>query len=143
MSFFSKLIGVGVAETLEAAAKPVDAVGNAFDKLFTSDEERAQGEFVLEKMRQQPHILQAEINKIEAQHRTIFVAGARPFILWICGFGLGYVWVVRPIIIDIATFLGKTVTFTHIDTSNMIHLVLALLGLGGLRTFEKMKGLTK
>lgn len=136
MGFWSNLIGGGAAE-------PVEAVGNVLDKLFTSDEERAVADQVMEKIRQQPHLVQAEINKVEASHRSIFVAGWRPFIGWICGFGLGYVWILRPMIMDIATAINKTVVFVPMDTSNMIDLVIALLGLGGLRTFEKMKGKSK
>lgn len=136
MGWFSKLVGGGVAE-------PVEAIGNVMDKLFTSDEERAVADQVMQKIRQEPALAQAEINKVQAGHRSVFVAGARPFIMWVCGFGLGYVWLIRPIIMDIAALFGKVVTFAPMETANMIDLVIALLGLGALRTAEKMTNKAK
>ena len=130
MSFWSKLVGSGVAE-------PVDAVGNALDKLFTSDDERAQAEQVMERLRQKPHILQAEIARLEAQHRSAFVAGARPFILWVCGVALAQYFIVNP---WLEAFAGIQLS---LDSSALINLVLALIGLGGLRTAEKMTGRAK
>lgn len=137
MGWLSKLFSVGGGES------PISAVGNALDKLFTSDEERAQAAAVMEKLQQQPHILQAEINKLEAQHRSIFVAGWRPWIGWVCGSSFAYVWICRPVIADIAALFGKHPEFVAIDTASMMQLVIALLGLGGLRTFEKFGGKAK
>ena len=85
----SKLIGA-------TAAQPIEAIGNVLDKLFTSDEEKLQANAVLEKLKQHPGELQVELNKIEAQHRSIFVAGWRPFIGWICGLGLANVYLINP-----------------------------------------------
>jgi len=126
-----------------AAAQPIEAVGNVFDKLFTSDEEKAIAAQAMEKIRQHPQLVQAEINKVEASHRSVFVAGWRPLIGWVCGVGLGYVWVLRPIIMDMAVMFNKSVVFTTMDTTNMIDLVVALLGLGALRTIEKHNGRAK
>lgn len=131
MGIWSKLFSGGVKE-------PVEAVGNALDKLFTSDEERAQAEAVITRLRQQPHILQAEISKLEAQHRSTFVAGARPFIMWVCGTGLAFVFVINPII---QWWTGKTGPVMQTDA--LLELVLALVGLGAMRTAEKMTGRAK
>ena len=73
MGILSKIIG-------GAAAQPVQAVGNVLDKLFTSDEERLDKKIILERLMQQPSLAQIELNKVEAQHRSLFVAGWRPFI---------------------------------------------------------------
>ncbi len=121
-----------------AAASPIEAVGNVFDKLFTSDEEKANAAIILEKLRQHPAELQVEINKIEAGHRSIFVAGARPFILWICGVGLAYTFLVNPTLQWITGSDGPP-----LSTNYLIDLVIALLGLGALRTVEKLAGRTK
>lgn len=131
MGVWSKLFGGGVKE-------PVEAVGNALDKLFTSDDERAQAEAVIARLRQQPHILQAEISKLEAQHRSTFVAGARPYIMYVCGTGLAFVFVINPII-QWAT--GKPGPVMQTDA--LLELVLALIGLGAMRTAEKMTGRAK
>jgi hypothetical protein len=131
MSVWSKIFGGGMAE-------PVEAVGNAIDKIFTSDEERLQAAAVMEKLRQQPHILQAEIAKCEAQHRSVFVAGPRPFIMWVCGFGLAFTFLVNPILQWCTGQSGP-----EMQTDVMMELVLALIGLGALRTAEKMAGKAK
>lgn len=119
-------------------AEPVDALGNAFDKLFTSDEERAQGQAVLEKIRMQPHILQGELNKLEAQHRSRFVAGWRPAIGWVCAISLTFPFIVNPLIQWFTSKAGPV-----LPTESLMTLVVSLLGLGGLRTVEKLKGRAK
>jgi len=127
----AKLFGGSIAE-------PIKAIGNVFDKLFTSDDEKAQARIVLEKLRQHPHELQAEINKIEASHRSIFVAGWRPFIGWVCGSGLAYSFIINPIIQWYTGAPGP-----ELPTSVMHDLVISLLGLGALRTAEKFGNKTK
>lgn len=131
MSFWGSLFG-------SAAAQPVEAIGNALDGLFTSDEERAQADFVLEKLRQEPARLQVELNKIEAGHRSVFVAGWRPAIGWVCAVGLGFVFIVNPVIQWQTGEPGPELPVEFLG-----ELVLALLGLGALRTFEKFGGRTK
>ena len=80
------------------------------------------------------------LNKVEAAHRSVFVAGWRPFIGWVCGLALGYVWLLRPIIMDVASVYGIEPHFTELPLEHMLDLVLALLGLSGLRTYEKLQG---
>ncbi len=122
----------------EAISSPIDAVGNTLDKLFTSKEEKENAKAVMAKIKMKPQILQAEINKMEAQHRSIFVAGARPFILWICGFGLSFAFVINPLI---QWFTNKPGPTLPLDT--IMELILCILGLGGLRTFEKFTKVSK
>jgi Holin of 3TMs, for gene-transfer release len=136
MGLLSGILGGGAADA-------VGAVGNAFDKLFTSDEERQQAQVVLERLRQNPHILQAEVNKIEAGHRSLFVAGWRPFIGWVCGIGLLWAFLGQPVFAWAVALWGLDITPPQIVTENMMELVLALLGLGGLRSFEKFTGRAK
>ena len=120
----------------------VTAVGSAIDKLFTSDEERINAEIVLERLRQNPHILQAEINKTEAGHRSLLVAGWRPFIGWVCGIGLLWAFLGQPLFQWVAAIVGSDIMPPYVPTENMMELVLAMLGLGGLRTVEKIQGRT-
>ena len=128
---------MGVLGTLfgKGAASPIDAIGNAFDKVFTSDEERAQAEAVLEKLRQKPHLIQAEINKVAAGHKSWFVAGGRPALLWVAAVGWLMEFVANPIfqMVDGRSF--------NMPVDQMVWLTGAVLGIyGGLRTVEKMKG---
>lgn len=131
MSFFSKLLG-------GSAAEPIQAVGGMFDKLFTSDEERLQAEAVLEKLRQHPGELQAAINQAEAGHRSLFVAGWRPFLGWVCGVGLAFPFLVNPVLQWVTGDPGPV-----LPLDALMELVLGMLGLGTLRTWEKVKGRAK
>lgn len=87
---------------------------------------------------------QLEINKAEAQHGSIFVAGWRPGIGWICGAALAWNFIVQPIISWIAflngTDLGGVPT---LDTGELTTILLGMLGLGGLRTYEKRLGVAR
>ena len=122
------------------------ALMGGLDSLFTSDEERAKAELSLNQQLQQLHILQALANIEEAKHPSVFVSGWRPALGWLCVFILAWTWIVRDLIIiglnladraDIASQLPAA------DTSTVITLLLCLLGLGGARTVEKLKGVAR
>lgn len=83
--------------------------------------------------------VQSEINKMEAQHRSVFVAGWRPFIGWICGLALAYNFIIR----DVIAWISPDVMPPAIQMDQLITILLGMLGLGGLRTFEKIKDKTK
>jgi hypothetical protein len=83
--------------------------------------------------------VQSEINKMEAQHRSIFVAGWRPFIGWICGLALAYNFIIR----DLIAWVSPDIMPPAIQMDQLITILLGMLGLGGLRTFEKIKDKTK
>lgn len=127
----SKVIGGGIAE-------PIEAVGNALNKLFPSDVDKKKVEIVMERLRQQPQILQAEIGKLQAQHRSWFVAGARPFITWVCGLGLAFSFVINPILQWWTGSPGPEMPIEHI-----MPLIVAILGLGAYRSVEKFGNKTK
>jgi hypothetical protein len=126
---------------------PITAIAGevmkGLDGLFTSDEERAKAELELTKQLQQPHILQAMTNLQEAKHRSVFVAGWRPSIGWIASLGLAYHFLVLPFASLLSVYLNLPAPLPSIDSGELMTLVLSLLGLGGLRTYEKSKGLTQ
>lgn len=140
-------------ETGEAIASPITAIGNVFDKLFTSDDERLGREEMMVRLVQQPHLAQAEINKLEAQHRSLLVAGWRPAIGWVCSFGLGQHFIINPWLSWIGQFtaevdaqgnvVSKLLDPPVMDVNALLTLTTALLGLGGMRMFEKLKGRAK
>jgi hypothetical protein len=80
---------------------------------------------------------QIDVNKVEAGHRSIFVAGWRPAIGWACALGVTYT-VLRPIFI----WMGADPAMPSLD-SVLWELTFGLLGMGALRSHDKMKGLTK
>lgn len=129
---------------ITATATPITAIGNVLDNLFTSKEEKLTKEEAIKRLTQAPQMAQTEINKIEAQHRSLFVAGWRPFIGWVCGFNLLYLVFLRDFISSLLIFFKIDFVMPQaigVDLSS--ELVFALLGLGGLRTFEKVTGKTK
>jgi|TARA_B110000967_G_scaffold113284_1_gene115868 hypothetical protein len=131
MGILSSLFGGG-----SAVAQPIEAIGNIIDNVFTSDEERAQGELLKQKLAMQPSMMQAEIMKVQANHRSTFVAGARPFLMWVCGLGFLFAFVINPILQWVAPELGSP----ELPLDAMLELTLAMLGLAGLRTVEKLNG---
>jgi len=89
------------------------------------------------------NLAQIETNKIQAAHPSIFVSGARPAIMWICAFGLGWQFVFQPVAIWGMAVAGLDLTLPVIETEGLMSLTLALLGLGGMRSFEKSKGVQR
>ena len=88
-------------------------------------------------------LAQLEINKAEASHRSIFVAGWRPFIGWTCGVALAYTYVLQPILVFGLAQSGYLIELPKMDLGEMMPVLMGMLGLGGLRTFEKFKGVSK
>lgn len=87
---------------------------------------------------------QAETNKVEAAHRSIWVAGWRPAIGWVAALGVFWAFIGQPICEWIAMMYGIPEAYLpEFPMDTVMELVLAMLGLSGLRTFEKMKGITK
>lgn len=84
---------------------------------------------------------QTEINKIEAANPSIFVAGWRPAVGWVCVLGLCYSYIVYPFLLWYAAAYNIDLhNLPKLETDGLYQLVLAMLGLGTLRTFEKVKG---
>ena len=86
---------------------------------------------------------QAAINQAEAGHSSVFVAGWRPAIGWVCAAALAWAFIVAPVATWGMAVFGLRETLPAIGTDNLFELVLAMLGLGGLRTFEKMRGVAR
>ena len=86
---------------------------------------------------------QSKINEIEAANTNVFVSGWRPFIGWICGFGLGTKFIFIPIGVWVCSLLDITPVVPVIETGELMTLILGMLGLGGLRTFEKFTSSNK
>lgn len=83
---------------------------------------------------------QIEVNKTEAQHASIFVAGWRPFIGWVGGVGLGYNFVLAPFIEWIARWNGYVGVMPSPNSGELLTLVLSMLGVGAMRSYDKRNG---
>lgn len=85
---------------------------------------------------------QLEVNKQEAAHRTVFVAGWRPFLGWSCGFALTWQFILVPILGWVALMNGIPVP-PALDIGPLVTIIMGMLGLGTLRTYEKLKGVAR
>ena len=116
------------------------------DRWFPDPEKKAQAELELFKTVQagdlQKILGQLEINAKEAQHPSIFVAGWRPFAGWVGGVGFAYAAIGQYILSFVASIKGWP-TPPVIDTEILLYVLGGMLGLGGLRTYEKKNGVTK
>ena len=130
------MLDIGLGKLLELGGGIINKfIDNADDK------RKAQAEFEAI-VRLNSHEIQKEqiaVNKESAKHSSVFVAGARPFILWVCGFALAYACMLRPLIFDIAMLSGSSFYMPELDDELLSTALFGLLGLGGLRTFEKSK----
>lgn len=87
---------------------------------------------------------QIEINKAEAQHRSMFVAGWRPFLGWGLSFAMIWHFVLAPVTMFVCAYVGVQIPDLPVfDMDSLLTVLLGMLGLGGLRSFEKYKGVTK
>ncbi|MGE5515310.1 MAG: 3TM-type holin [Bacteroidota bacterium] len=144
MSLLGSILGVGG----DAVAKPIEALGNVFDKLFTSDEERLQAQAVLEKLKQHEDELQVELNKIEAANSSVFVAGWRPAIGWVCAASLAVYYIPRFVVGTAmwcqAAWGQQTLPpMPEMGIGDILGLVGSLLGMSWLRTAEKKAGVAR
>lgn len=83
---------------------------------------------------------QMDINKAEASNPSTFVSGWRPFIGWVCGIACAWNWIGLPAVSLGFVMYGTPMDLHPADLSEMMPILMGMLGMGGLRTFEKMKG---
>lgn len=122
-------------------------VGTIIDKVIPDNNAKAKAKQELEKAlidnANAINLAQAETNKLEANHRSVFVSGWRPFLGWVSGFGFAWVFVFQPFASWLLALYGIDASLPVLHTDVLMELTLAMLGLAGLRTWEKHKGLTK
>jgi hypothetical protein len=121
------------------------------DKIWPNAEDAAKAKLAMLELQQQGQFKeietalklaegQMETNKIEAANQSIFVAGWRPFIGWVCGFALAYNYILMPSIVWVAVAYFPANEIPEMPTLNMTELMTLLfgmLGLGALRSFDK------
>lgn len=118
-------------------------LGNVLDKVLPDPQAKAKAQTEILAALAASDLAQMEVNKTEAASSSIFVAGWRPFVGWVCGAALAYVYIVQPIANWFLAMWYPGVITPAIDTSILMELVFAMLGIGGLRTFEKVKGVAR
>tara|TARA_X000001382_G_scaffold129033_1_gene120087 strand:+ start:652 stop:1038 length:387 start_codon:yes stop_codon:yes gene_type:complete len=123
--------------------KLIDPVSTILDKFVVDKDLKQKLEHELKTELHKANMAQIEVNKIEAGHRSIFVAGWRPFLGWCLSFAMAYHFILQPIAIFSISVAGLSYDLPQFDMSSLMTVLLGMLGLGGMRTYEKSKGLTK
>jgi len=123
-------------------------IGTVLDRLIPDDAARAKAKVEMEAAlldaANKGMLAQLDVNKVEAAHRSVFVAGWRPFVGWTCGAALCWHFVLQDLIVFAAAWAGHPIPLLpELDTDTLLTVLLGMLGLGGLRSFEKVKGVTK
>jgi len=126
----------------------IGPVSSLLDKFIEDKDQKAQLAHDLATMAEKhAHELargQLEVNKAEASSRNIFVAGWRPFVGWTCGIALFWHFVGLPVTLFFVSWFGVEIpALPEFDMQTLMTVLMGMLGLGGLRTFEKFKGVTK
>ena len=127
----------------------IPVIGTLLDKVLPDPKMAAEAKFKIIELAQKGEladlesdvklaIAQTEVNKVEASTDT-FRGGWRPFVGWICGFGLAIQFVIAPLFTWVSLLLDYNVVFPILDSNVLMTLLFGMLGLGTLRTTEKLK----
>tara|TARA_R100000734_G_C3259448_1_gene58594 strand:- start:106 stop:504 length:399 start_codon:yes stop_codon:yes gene_type:complete len=123
--------------------KLIDPISNILDKFVADKDLKAKLQHELDQELHKANMAQIEVNKEQAKHSSLFVSGARPAIMWVCCLGLFWSFFLAPFLSWLIVVSGSTTTLPAIETEGLLSLTLALLGLGGFRSFEKFKGVAR
>jgi hypothetical protein len=122
----------------------VEIGARLLDKIIPDKDARAKAQFELMRAAQDADLQlalgQLKVNEAEAGNTHVFVSGWRPFIGWTCGIGLVYNFILYPILLWFIAVTGAELTPPPLFSENLMELVMGMLGLGALRTYEKWKG---
>jgi hypothetical protein len=121
----------------------VGVAGKVLDKFVEDKDLKAKLDAELKSQLINLDALQAQTNLEQAKHPSIFVSGSRPAIMWICAFALGWQYIFAPMISWGLVIWYPVVELPHLETEELTGLILALLGLGGMRSLEKTKGVAR
>lgn len=135
-------------------ASLVPILGSVLDKVIpnTAERERAKAEIALKLAENETELVklfaaqdqgQIEINKEEAKSSSLFVSGWRPFVGWTCATGCAWAFVLKPVLDWGVMAAGHTAALPVLQTGELMSLLLGLLGMGTLRTYEKFKGVAR
>jgi hypothetical protein len=117
---------------LDVVGRIIDKVAGHVDKFTLDKEEKAQ-------LIQEINKAQIEVNKIESGSTSLFKSGWRPFVGWTCGIALCYHFVLQPFLMFVLLSIGKPMELPVFDMSTLTTVLFGMLGLGGMRSFEKIK----
>mgnify|MGYP003627603561 FL=1 len=121
----------------------IKAVGNVIDDMHFSGEEKEKLKLQFAEIESKLKEKQLDINKAEASHRSVFVAGWRPFIGWISASALAFNFILAPCLEWYIAFAKLDIVLPTISLNELYPIILGMLGLGFARSYEKKNNLTK
>lgn len=120
--------------------------GKVIDRIWPDPVQAANAKFELFKLQQSGELQQIagqlKINEVEASNTSVFVSGWRPFVGWVCGFGLVYSFIGQPLLSWGSLAYGFAIPPT-LDLGTLLTVLGGMLGLGSLRTYEKVNGVAR
>lgn len=126
----------------------IGPVTGLLDKFIPDADEKARIAHELatmgERHAQELALAQIEVNKAEAASGSVFKGGWRPAVGWVCASAFAYHFVLQPILLFVVALTGTELpTLPEFDMSTLLPVLGGMLGIGGLRSYEKKQGLTK
>lgn len=139
---------------LDVISAALDLGGKLLDRVMPDPAQKAAAQLELLKLAQTGELAQLTadtqlaqgqigVNAVEAANPSIFVSGWRPFIGWVCGSGLAYQFILAPLLTWGGQLLNSTAVAPSLDMSTLITLLAGMLGLGGMRTMERLNGVAR
>jgi hypothetical protein len=125
---------------LDPLTAGLDLAGRVIDRIWPDKTEQEKAEMALLVTTVQG---QLAVNAAEAGHPSIFVSGWRPAIGWVCGGACAWNWIGLPIAKAALLFNGSELSLEQADLTEMLPILIGMLGLGGLRTYEKAQGVAR
>ena len=133
--------------SLDPVSALLNVGGKVIDRLWPDPAQAASAKLELIKLQQSGELAamagQLEINKVEAANTSVFVSGWRPFIGWVCGAACAWNWIGLKIALFAAAYFEHPLNLTPADLSEMTPVLMGMLGIGGLRTIEKLNGVAR
>lgn len=129
----------------------IPVLGNLLDRIFPDPKAAADAKLEVMRMAQTGELAQldaevklitaqVEVNKVEAANQSLFVAGWRPAIGWVCGAAFAFKFILGPAAVVVMAMAGHPINLPEFDFTEMSTILMGMLGLGALRTVEKVKG---
>lgn len=131
------LIG-GASGMAPVVGKLIEAVAPVVDRLIPDPDKKQRLMIELVDTLSRFDVAQLDVNRTEAQHSSVFVAGWRPFIGWVLGVGIGYSFLVAPLLGGLVGLWRPGFAMPVVD-DHLWELVFAMLGMGALRSFDKLR----
>lgn len=125
---------------LDPVTAALDIGGKVIDRLWPNPADAAAAKLELLKLQQSGELAQIGVNTEEAKNTSVFVSGWRPAVGWICGTACAWNWIGLPVCKLLMAMFNHPINVAPADLGEMMPVLMGMLGLGGLRTIEKLNG---